>query len=135
MRSVGAEEEVNLVERRCLKADCNNTFKALPTSENRYCSRDHDPNPTGRLNAIRSRDKAMAKVSRERMLVIAKEALAEGRTREQMLDRIHKENLKGPNGNRINMTYLNNFMSHHGLTKKRGPRPKTMQWEIGRAHV
>ena len=102
-----------------MKPDCPNTFRSLPDSENRYCSRDHDPNPTGRIDAIRARDKKVARVSRDRMLVIAKEALAEGKTREEMLDRIHKENLKGPNGNRINMTYLNNFMSHHGLTKKR----------------
>ena len=116
------EDEKALVTRRCLKADCPQTFRVRSTSEQRYCSVQHDPNPDSKLNAIKARAKRQSAEQREIMKKMILEKMAANATREHMLEKLQAAGIKGSNGNRIEMKYLTNFMYFHGLSKNRRTR-------------
>ena len=116
------EDEASLVTRRCLKSDCPLTFRVRSTSEQRYCSVQHDPNPDSKLNAIKARAKRQSAEQRVKMKEMITTMMAENKTREQILEALQDAGIKGSNGNRIEMKYLTNFMYFHGLSKNRRTR-------------
>lgn len=109
--------------RRCLKPGCpNKPFSVLETSQQRYCCQDHNPDPSGKLPALKAKLKRLTLDNKMKMINCARELLEQATPRELMVQVMNDRGFKTPLGQKITAKYLANFLYFNGFSKKRETR-------------